>query len=178
MLISKNAYLVTLALVSPTLNRRSRAKTPIFTIKNQHFLVQMAQAQSGPAQPKAGPGQIWEIWRPGSPEIWGPKSKKTKFSKSESVLPEMSARSRLVEKKSSWPHLGHPRPFSPWTGKMHKMCLFSLVGQWFTRFGGGGEMLASQNRKEPEDCRTMFGMFLVDVQWVHRVWRLRPLGGF
>ena len=29
---------------------------------------------------------------------------------------------------------------------MHKICVFSLVGQWalFTRFGGGGEMLASE----------------------------------
>ena len=31
-LIRKTAYLVTLALVSPTRNRRSRAQTPIFTI--------------------------------------------------------------------------------------------------------------------------------------------------
>ena len=47
-LIRKNAYLVTLALVSPTRNRRSRAQTSIFTIENQHFLVQMAPEASWP----------------------------------------------------------------------------------------------------------------------------------
>ena len=47
-LTRKNAYLVTLALVSPTRNRRSRAQTPIFTIENQHFLVQMAPHASWP----------------------------------------------------------------------------------------------------------------------------------
>ena len=47
-LIDKNAYLVTLALVSPTRNRGSRAQTPIFTIENQHFLVQMAPQASWP----------------------------------------------------------------------------------------------------------------------------------
>ena len=47
-LIRKNAYLVTLALVSPRRNRRSRAQTSIFTIENQHFLVQMAPQASWP----------------------------------------------------------------------------------------------------------------------------------
>ena len=47
-LIDKNAYLVTLALVSPTRNRRSRAQTPIFTLENRHFLVQMAPHASWP----------------------------------------------------------------------------------------------------------------------------------
>ena len=41
-LIRKNAYLVTLALVSSRRNRGLRAQTSIFTIENQHFLVQMA----------------------------------------------------------------------------------------------------------------------------------------
>ena len=47
-LIRKNAYLVTLALVSPRRNRRSRAQTSIFTIENRHFLVQMAPEPSWP----------------------------------------------------------------------------------------------------------------------------------
>ena len=47
-LIRKNAYLVTLALVSPTRNSRSRAQTSIFTIENQHFLIQMAPQPSWP----------------------------------------------------------------------------------------------------------------------------------
>ena len=47
-LIRKNAYLVTLALVSPRRNRRSRAQTSIFTIEDQHFLVQMAPQASWP----------------------------------------------------------------------------------------------------------------------------------
>ena len=40
--------MVTLALVSPRRNRRSRAQTSIFTIENQHFLVQMAPEASWP----------------------------------------------------------------------------------------------------------------------------------
>ena len=47
-LIRKKQYLVTLALVSPRRNRRSRAQTSIFTIENQHFLVQMAPEASWP----------------------------------------------------------------------------------------------------------------------------------
>ena len=47
-LIRKNAYLVTLALVSPRRNRRSRAQTSIFTIENHHFLVQMTPWASWP----------------------------------------------------------------------------------------------------------------------------------
>ena len=44
----KNPHLVTFALVSPTRNRWSRAQTSIFTIDNQHFLVQMAPQASWP----------------------------------------------------------------------------------------------------------------------------------
>ena len=47
-LIRKSQYLVTLALVSSRRNRRSRAQTSIFTIENQHFLVQMAPQASWP----------------------------------------------------------------------------------------------------------------------------------
>ena len=57
--------MVTLALVSPTRNRRSRAQTPIFKIENQDFLVQMAQAWPGPAQ--AQPGA--RFWKSGDLEI-------------------------------------------------------------------------------------------------------------
>ena len=46
--IRKNAYSVTLALVSSRRNTRLRAQTPIFTIENQHFLVQMAPEASWP----------------------------------------------------------------------------------------------------------------------------------
>ena len=44
----KKQYSVTLALVSSRRNRRSRAQTSIFTIENQHFLVQMAPQASWP----------------------------------------------------------------------------------------------------------------------------------
>ena len=44
----KKQSLVILALVSPRRNRRSRAQTSIFTIENQHFLVQMAPQASWP----------------------------------------------------------------------------------------------------------------------------------
>ena len=44
----KNAYLVTLALVSPTRNRGSRAQTSIFTVEKQHFWIQMASQASWP----------------------------------------------------------------------------------------------------------------------------------
>ena len=74
-LIRKNQYLVTLALVSPRRNRGSRAQTSIFTIENQHFLVQAATAAALPpplavAVAVAGCG-IWSPWD------WG---RKTGFS--------------------------------------------------------------------------------------------------
>ena len=47
-LIDKNAYLVTLALVSPTRNSRSRAQTCIFTIENQHLFAHVAPGASWP----------------------------------------------------------------------------------------------------------------------------------
>ena len=62
-LIRKNAYLVTLALVSPTQNRRPRAQTPIFILEKQHFLVQMAQAWPGPDFGNLG---TWKSWNVGS----------------------------------------------------------------------------------------------------------------
>ena len=46
----KNAYLVTLALVSPRRNSRLRAQTSIFTIDNQHFLFQLAPQASWPPE--------------------------------------------------------------------------------------------------------------------------------
>ena len=77
-----------------------------------------AQPKPGPAQPKPGLGQILEIWGPGNPEMWGPKNKKSKFSKSKSVLPKMPARPGLVGKNPPGPIWGHPRPCSPWSGKI------------------------------------------------------------
>ena len=59
-LIRKDQYLVTLALVSPRRNRGSRAQT---SMENQHFLVQMAQA-------RPGPDHIFEIWEPGNSKKW------------------------------------------------------------------------------------------------------------
>ena len=47
-LIRKNAYLVTLALVSSRRNTRSRAQTSIFIIENQPFLTQMVPEASWP----------------------------------------------------------------------------------------------------------------------------------
>ena len=47
-MIDKNAYLVTLALVSPTRNSRSRAQTCIFIIDNQHFFAHVAPEASWP----------------------------------------------------------------------------------------------------------------------------------
>ena len=83
-----------------------------------------------------------EIWGPGNLGIWNPKkSKKQKLSKSKSVLPNMSARFLLAgTKKTSRPHLGPSRAIfcvGRKNPKLHKFCLFSLVGPWalFTRFG-------------------------------------------
>ena len=84
-----------LALVLPTRNRGSRAQTPILTIEHQHFYVQMTQARPKPCR-----GQILEIWEPGNPEIWNPKTyKKYKLSKSKSMSSKMSARSGLAGNK-------------------------------------------------------------------------------
>ena len=80
MLIDKNAYLVTPALVSPTRNKGSQDQTPIFTIENQDFLVQMAQV-AWPGPSSMARGQILEIWGPGNPEIWIQKMKKIRILK-------------------------------------------------------------------------------------------------
>ena len=70
-----------------------------------------------------------------------PKNPKNqKFSKSKSVLPELSARFFYAGERRPRPIWGPPGQFFPQAGKipkMHKFCLFSLVGPWalFTRFG-------------------------------------------
>ena len=57
-LIRKNAYLVTLAVVSPRRNIRSQAQTSIFSLENQHFLVQMAPQASWSPDVPAEPGVL------------------------------------------------------------------------------------------------------------------------
>ena len=53
-LIRKKQYLVTLALVSSWRKGWSRAQTSIFTMENQHFLVQMAPQASWPSSMPLG----------------------------------------------------------------------------------------------------------------------------
>ena len=130
----------TLALVSSRRNRGSRAQTPIFTIENQDFLVQMAQAQPGLAQ--AGPGPAfgnlgtWKSRNLGSKNI----KKNTSSQNPNPVCPKCRQGLDSPEKKPPGPIWGHPRQFFAWAGKIAKMqnfCLFSLVGPWalFSRFG-------------------------------------------
>ena len=98
-----------------------------------------------------------EIWKPGNLAIWrsedleiwdcgdlgtwksrkleSKKVKKYKFSKFKSVLPKMSARSRLVGKNSPCPIWAHLGTFFARAGKilkLQKFCLFSLVGKHVT----------------------------------------------
>ena len=61
---------------------------------------------SGWAQ--AGPKWVGPSWA--QARNLGPQKIQKKISKSKSVLPKMSARSGLVGKKSSWPHLGPSGP--------------------------------------------------------------------
>ena len=68
---------------------------------------------------KLGAGNL-EIWRPGNPEMWGPKNQKHK-SKFTSFLPKLSVTSGLVGKNPPGPICGHPRPFFPLTGKIQKI---------------------------------------------------------
>merc|ERR1711938_302335 len=64
-LIDKNAYLVTLALVSSTRKGWSRAQTLIFTISNQYFLIPPARPSVRPSvRPSARPSA-----RPPAPGI-------------------------------------------------------------------------------------------------------------
>ena len=60
----------------------------------------------GPPTWWAHTGPKWVGPRGPKPEIWDPKKKKSKFSKSKSVLPKMSARFLLAGKRPSRPHLG------------------------------------------------------------------------
>ena len=88
----------------------------------------------GPRRAQVGPSQKFGTQQK-SPKI---KILKIKIRSAQNV--GKAARSGLVGKKSSWPHLGHLGPFFAWAGKMQKMSknwLFSLVGQWalFNRFG-------------------------------------------
>ena len=89
---------------------------------------QPAQGPS-PAQARPSPAQAWisghleilnlEIWKFGIP-----KNPKTKFSESKSVSPKMTARSGLVRKKSSWPHLG---PFQAYVSMDRKSATKKIV---------------------------------------------------
>ena len=73
-----------------------------------------AQVGAQVGGPKLGPSG----WAQAGPKWVGPSQnfgnqtnpKNKKISKSESVLPKMSARSGSVGKKSPWPHLGPPGP--------------------------------------------------------------------
>ena len=60
-MIDKNAYLVTLALVSPRRNWGSRAQTSIFIIEKHNFLVQIAPEASWPPDVSA---ESLEAWSP------------------------------------------------------------------------------------------------------------------
>ena len=97
-------------------------------------------APAGPSRPRPGPGLGLGIWKSGDLEIqkFGiHKIKKTYIyiyiSKCKSVLPKMSARSGLVGKKSSWPHLGPSQAFFPMDRQnpknIQKKYIFSLVGR-------------------------------------------------
>ena len=86
---------------------------------------------------EAGKSRFLEVGKsrflgPGNPEVWSPKNKKNqKFSKFKSVLPKMLARSGLVGKKSSRPHLGPSEAIFSMDRKnpknAKKKCIFSLV---------------------------------------------------
>ena len=79
-----------------------------------------AWAQAGPSR-----AQAWAQAGPKPGPSWEPKkSKKTKFSKSKSVLPKMSGRSGLVGQNPPGPIPGPLGPFFAWAGKVQKMLLF------------------------------------------------------
>ena len=62
----------------------------------------------------------------GNPESWDPTYLKYKFSKSKSVSPKMSARSELVGKNSTWPHLG-PSQANFSMGQKHAKNMLQLL---------------------------------------------------
>ena len=118
-LIRKNAYLVTLALVSPTRNSRSRAQTSIFTIENQHFLVQMAPEASWPPDVPTAclkarspqPGIVGEVSSARSPQQ-GFLSQKISFR---------NPQPGLLSQESS-------------AGSLQPICLGSALESFFQRF--------------------------------------------
>ena len=93
-----------------------------------------------------------------------PKNQKNqKFSKSKSVLPKMSARFFYAGKKRPRPIWGPPGQFFAWAGKiqkLHKFCLFSLVGPWalFTRFGALAAIHPRWGNRYHGDC---------SILWLH-----------
>ena len=103
-------------------------------------------AQPGPSLAQA---RCLGTWKSGNLE--SKKFQKSKFSKSKSVLPKMSARSRLVGEISSWPNLGPFQTSCSMGRKNSKIVVFffayfpwwakgrysTALGQWavFTRFG-------------------------------------------
>ena len=88
---------MTLALVSPRRNRRSRAQTPRLKIDNQHSL-----ARPGPSPART------RFWKSGNQNIQNVGMQtsiyKKRKSKSESVSLKMSARSEIAGKRTSRPH--------------------------------------------------------------------------
>ena len=102
--------------------------------------------------------QMWEFGDLGAWKSRNAGSKKSKFSKFKSVLPEMSARSGLVGNKSSWPYLGPSEAIFSIGRKNRrnaKFCLFSLVGQWalFTRFELACGVLTVQKGYQLVSCK-------------------------
>ena len=99
-LIRKKQCLVTLALVSPRRNSRSRAQTSIFTIENQHFLVQMAPEASWP------PDCQLRAWKPGILS----QETSTRRPRPEFLSQESSARIPQPEDLSQASSAGSPQP--------------------------------------------------------------------
>ena len=96
-------------------------------------------APRGPSRAQVGgpkPGPSWAQAR-----NLGPKQiQKTKILKIKIRSAQNVGKVFYAGKKASPPHLPPPGPFFAWARKiqrLHKFCLFSLVGPWalFTRFG-------------------------------------------
>ena len=127
----KKQYLVTLALVTPTRNKRSQAQTSIFMIENQHFSIHMAQAR-----PRPGPSPAWaRFWKSGNLDIqkFGIQKisenqiLKIKVHVTQNVGKVLTSR----KKEPPIPMWDHPRPF-PWTEQNTKNHIFSLVDRQFS----------------------------------------------
>ena len=134
---------MTLALVSPRRNRRSRAQTSIFTVEHQHFLVQMAPQASWPRDVPA------ESWKPGvlSQESPARIHQPVVFRKDSSDSSAENPRPAISSKSVWGPRRSHFDPFQNTQSQQGLLATYLIPGCDRRGQVGIREFVRSQRRR-------------------------------